>query len=59
MVAEPGPDAQEILAFLNTRLARYKIPKYVSFVAALPRTGTGKILKPGLRDLLAARPDQD
>lgn len=58
VVAEPGPDAQEILAFLNTRLARYKIPKYVSFVAALPRTGTGKILKPGLRDLLSARPDQ-
>ncbi len=38
-----------ILDFLNARLARYKIPKYISFVEALPRTGTGKIQKLQLR----------
>ncbi|MGE4481971.1 AMP-binding protein [Acidocella sp.] len=59
VIADTGPDAAAILEFLNTRLARYKIPKYVSFVEALPRTGTGKIQKPQLRQQLAqdaARP---
>jgi fatty-acyl-CoA synthase len=48
-VAENGPDETVILEFLNARFARYKIPKYVSFVEALPRTGSGKIQKPRLR----------
>ncbi len=55
VAAENGPDEAMILEFLNARLARYKIPKYVSFVAALPRTGTGKIQKPQLRAQLAEK----
>ncbi|HUZ25095.1 MAG TPA: long-chain fatty acid--CoA ligase [Streptosporangiaceae bacterium] len=41
---------QDILAFLNGRLARYKIPRSVRFTDDLPRTGTGKILKKALRE---------
>lgn len=49
VVAENGPDEAMIRAFLGTRLARYKIPKYISFLEALPRTGSGKIQKTILR----------
>jgi fatty-acyl-CoA synthase len=38
-------EAGEIFDFLKDRLAKYKIPTYVEFVAALPRTGSGKIRK--------------
>ena len=47
------PDSQRILAALETRLARYKLPKHVSFLAALPRNGAGKILKNNLRQAMA------
>ncbi|WP_275888287.1 acyl-CoA synthetase [Nonomuraea lactucae] len=39
----------DVLAHLDGRLARYKIPKYVEFVAELPRTASGKILRRELR----------
>ncbi len=35
----------ELLEFCRTRLARYKIPKSVVFVDALPKTGAGKVDK--------------
>ena len=35
----------ELLDFLRERLARYKVPKTVVFVEALPKTGAGKIDK--------------
>lgn len=38
-------DTDELLAFLRARLAKYKLPKTVVFVDALPRTGPGKIDK--------------
>ncbi|HET9891145.1 MAG TPA: long-chain fatty acid--CoA ligase [Mycobacterium sp.] len=41
--------ADDILAFLTGRLAKYKIPKTVAFVDALPSNGTGKVLKSRLR----------
>ncbi len=52
VVLRPGMRASEedILGFLDGRLARYKIPKSVRFADALPRTGTGKILKKRLRE---------
>ncbi len=37
--------AEEILAFLKDKLARYKMPKYVEFTDALPRTASEKIRK--------------
>ena len=44
-------DKTVILSFLSERIARYKLPKHVSFTDDLPRTGSGKIRK----DLLRAR----
>lgn len=44
-----APDEGELLGFLEGRLARYKIPKSVVFVPALPRNATGKLLKAALR----------
>jgi fatty-acyl-CoA synthase len=35
----------ELIAFCGERLARYKVPKTVVFVAELPKTGPGKIDK--------------
>lgn len=43
------PDAGRILAHLDGRIARYKIPKSVVFVDELPRNASGKILKAELR----------
>jgi acyl-CoA synthetase (AMP-forming)/AMP-acid ligase II len=48
-----GADA--ITAFCRERLASYKVPARLAFRAAgdFPRTATGKIHKPGLRQELA------
>ncbi|HEY5334567.1 MAG TPA: AMP-binding protein, partial [Mycobacteriales bacterium] len=61
-VVQPAPGvtgspelAEEILAFTRERLARYKCPRAVDFVDALPRTPTGKLVKGPLRDAYAAR----
>ncbi|MEU6668474.1 o-succinylbenzoate--CoA ligase [Streptomyces sp. NPDC046727] len=42
--------AEDILAFLEGRLARYKIPKSLVLTDALPRSGAGKLLKQRIRD---------
>ena len=39
----------EILSFMTKSLAKYKIPKYVKILPALPRNGTGKIVRNELR----------
>lgn len=39
----------ELLEFCRGRLAHYKCPKSVEFLASLPKTGTGKLLKRELR----------
>lgn len=39
----------EFLSYLGTRLARYKLPTQVRFVAALPKTSYGKIDKKQIR----------
>jgi len=41
------PDA--VITFLESRLARYKIPRHVTILPALPRNGSGKLLKAQLR----------
>jgi fatty-acyl-CoA synthase len=48
---KPGAQAteDELLAFCRGRLAHYKCPRSVEFMDALPKTGTGKILKKELR----------
>jgi fatty-acyl-CoA synthase len=45
----------ELTAFLQTRLAKFKLPRSIEFSAnPLPKTGTGKILKRELREPLWA-----
>jgi acyl-CoA synthetase (AMP-forming)/AMP-acid ligase II len=51
-VAKPGISVTEadLIAFVGTRIARYKRPKSVEFVAELPRLPSGKVMKHVLRD---------
>lgn len=54
---ESGGDAllaRDLAAFLETRLARYKVPRAFVFVTELPRTPYGKVVKKTLVDDLAA-----
>jgi long-chain acyl-CoA synthetase len=48
---KPGVEASEdeIIAFARTRIAGFKTPRTVDFIEALPRNGTGKILRRELR----------
>ena len=39
----------EIIDFMANSLAKYKVPKYVKVLTALPRNGTGKILRNELK----------
>ncbi|HET8577072.1 MAG TPA: long-chain fatty acid--CoA ligase [Methylomirabilota bacterium] len=41
--------ADEVMAFCQTRLARFKCPKQVRFVGSLPKSPIGKILRKELR----------
>ncbi len=41
--------ADAILSFMTNSLAKYKVPKYVKILPALPRNGTGKIVRNELR----------
>jgi fatty-acyl-CoA synthase len=56
VVTKPGETLTEddVREFVKQNLARYKIPRDVSFVTELPRTPTGKVLKRRLRELHAA-----
>jgi fatty-acyl-CoA synthase/long-chain acyl-CoA synthetase len=45
----PGLTAEEVMAFARQHLAGYKVPRSVSFVEELPKTGSGKVLKRELR----------
>jgi long-chain acyl-CoA synthetase len=42
--------AEEVIAYCRERLAAYKYPREVRFVAELPKGPSGKILKAALRD---------
>ncbi len=50
----PKPDQEiseeEVIEFLQDNLARYKVPKHLIFMDALPISGAGKILKRELRN---------
>jgi 2-aminobenzoate-CoA ligase len=48
---EPGPAlVKELQEFVKARIAPYKYPRAVEFVAALPRTSTGKLQRFRLRE---------
>jgi long-chain acyl-CoA synthetase len=59
-VVQPGGDvaltAEQVRAFLTTRLADFKIPRTIRFRDALPREDTGKIFKRLLRDEFTTSP---
>lgn len=63
IVREPQgqPTEADILAHLESRLAKFKLPKRLVFVAELPRNAMGKVQKNVLRerfhDLYATPPD--
>jgi fatty-acyl-CoA synthase len=52
LVAAPGAnrDPEGIREALRERLAGFKVPRLVEFADELPKTATGKIRKPDLRD---------
>ena len=52
VVKAPGtdPSVESLIAFTRERLAGFKCPKGVTFVDALPRNPSGKILKRELRE---------
>jgi fatty-acyl-CoA synthase len=61
VVAKPGVnlDPEEIKDFCRKRIAHYKVPKAVFFLEELPKTGSGKIFKKGLRDRYGAEKSGD
>lgn len=56
VVLRPGHSVSgdELVEFLGRTLARYKIPREFLFLAELPRTSYGKVLKGDLRELWQA-----
>jgi fatty-acyl-CoA synthase/long-chain acyl-CoA synthetase len=52
IVVRPGDSLSEedVLTYAREHLAGYKIPRSISFLDELPRTGSGKILKRQLRE---------
>ena len=51
VVKRPGSDLDEsgVTAFSREHLASYKVPRSISWLDELPKTGSGKILKRELR----------
>ena len=47
-------DERTLHEFIRSKLADYKVPKQIIFLAALPKNATGKILKTELRKLAAS-----
>jgi len=48
----PPPSEAELVEWVQGRLARFKAPKRVTVLEAMPLGGTGKISKPALRERL-------
>jgi len=47
--ADASIDADDLIGYARARIAGYKVPRSVDFLAALPRNPSGKILKRELR----------
>jgi fatty-acyl-CoA synthase len=58
IVLKPGAtlDVAELIEHCRGKLAGFKVPKHVRFVEALPKGGTGKILKRELRETFSKEP---
>ena len=51
VVAKPGTDLhdEDVIAYAREHLAHYKVPRSLSWLDELPKTGSGKVLKRELR----------
>jgi fatty-acyl-CoA synthase len=58
VAVKPGQVLTEaqILDHCRENLARYKLPRFIEFVEALPRNATGKVHKPTLREQFGKAP---
>jgi acyl-CoA synthetase (AMP-forming)/AMP-acid ligase II len=59
VVCRPGQavTGEQLIAFLDGKLARYRWPRQVYFWDTLPKSGYGKITKKDVRALLFERGD--
>jgi fatty-acyl-CoA synthase len=53
-VAADAALADELLAFVRARVARYMVPRSIDFIDAMPRLPTGKLYKRLLKQRYAA-----
>jgi acyl-CoA synthetase (AMP-forming)/AMP-acid ligase II len=60
VVLKQGQTATEagLIEFVRHRLAKYKAPRSIEFVPELPKTGSGKIYKKGLREQATKKADE-
>jgi fatty-acyl-CoA synthase len=60
-VARPGtaPAAEEIIAWLGGKMARYKMPKRLVFWPEMPKSAYGKVAKKLIREELIKRHQLD
>jgi fatty-acyl-CoA synthase len=56
VVSGQGFDPDRVLGFLDGRIARFKVPRAIIPVQALPRTALGKVAMAELRSLVGAAP---
>ena len=47
----PPPSAEEMIAWSRSRMAGFKVPRYVEFLDELPLNATGKVMKDTLKGL--------
>ncbi len=61
VVLKPGATVteQEMIGFMQGRLARYKVPRRVEFLTELPISGAGKILKRELREIFVRAKEEE
>ena len=57
VVLKPGETltGEEVIKYCAEKLAKYKVPKSVEFMTALPKSGVGKILRKELRAMEVAK----
>lgn len=49
------PSEEEIIEHVKKEISRFKAPSRIEFIAALPKSGVGKILRRELRDMAATQ----
>ncbi|WP_113700317.1 AMP-binding protein [Nonomuraea lactucae] len=61
VVKRPGSplDAESIWTHCAATMARFQVPRYISFVDSLPKTPTGKVSKLRLMEMMADAPTWD